>query len=90
VTGDGRGSCDRRRPEPISSQALLDARELQRELAPLARRAASFPETGADMRRYVVRMREGSVSWSEDVSGLPAPLGRAMTLERDLEAQLCG
>ena len=90
VTGDGRGTCDRGPVQPVDGPTLLDARELQRELAPLASSAREFGAPGPDQREYVVRMREGSVRWPEGGEDLPPVLGRAVVLERALEQQLCG
>lgn len=90
VTGDGRGTCDRGPVRPVDGPTLLGARELQRELAPLASSARDFGAPGADQRQYVVRMREGSVHWPEGGKDLPPVLGRAVVLERTLEKQLCG
>jgi hypothetical protein len=89
VTDDGRGTCDRGPLKPISGQTLLDAREIQRELAPYANQARVFPSAGADQRQYELRMREGAVTWPEGGQGLPPALGKAVLLERSLEQQLC-
>ena len=89
VTGDGRGTCDRGLMRPVDGPTLIEARELQRELAPLASAAREFGAPGADQRQYVVRMREGSVRWPEGGEDLPPVLGRAVLLERALEQQLC-
>lgn len=90
VTEDGRGSCDQEPLRPIAGQTLLEARDLQRALAPLAATAREFGKPGPDQRSYVVRMREGSVTWPEGGRDLPPELGRAVVLERSLEQQLCG
>lgn len=89
VTDDGRGRCDGGPLKVITGQTLLNARELKRELVPLAEQAREFPAAGADQRQYVIRMREGTVTWAEGAEGLPPALGRAVVLERSLESQLC-
>jgi len=89
VTDDGRGTCNRGALKPVTGQTLLDAREIQRELAPYANQARVFPAAGADQRQYELRMREGAVTWPEGGQDLPPALGRAVLLERSLEQQLC-
>ncbi len=89
VTDDGRGSCDSGPLKPITGQTLLDARELKRELVPLANQAKEYPTPGPDQRQYVIRMQEGTVTWPEGTQGLPPALGKAVLLERSLEQQLC-
>jgi hypothetical protein len=89
VTEDGRGSCDQGPLRAIDGQTLLEARDLHRVISPLAASAREFGRPGPDQRQYVIRMREGSVTWPEGGSDLPPELGRAVLLERSLERQLC-
>ena len=87
VTNDGRASCG----GPLSqlpSQTLLDAREVKRDLRPLARRGASFPSPRSGARRYVFRSFDGTVRWGEAAPGPPA-LARATLLALRLERSLC-
>jgi hypothetical protein len=51
VQSDGRASCNRGRPQEIPSQTLLDAREVERDIKPLADRGASYPAQGAEGER---------------------------------------
>jgi hypothetical protein len=87
VTNDGRASCGGELRQ-IPSQTLLDAREVKRDLRPLARRGASFPSSRRDTRQYVFRSFDGTVRWTEGAPGPPA-LGRATLLALRLERELC-
>lgn len=87
VTNDGRGSCGAGELQPLTSQALLDAREVKRSLRPLARRGASFTTAGSQRRSYVFRSFDGTVRWTEGRG--PPVLGRATLLELRLERGLC-
>jgi hypothetical protein len=89
VTDDGRASCNRRPLAQLPSQTVLDAREVKRNLRPLARRGASFPAAaGADLRHYELRSFDGVVRWDEG-QPLPPRLGRATLLALRLERSLC-
>jgi hypothetical protein len=87
VTNDGRGSCGAGELQPLTSQTLLDAREVKRSLRPLARRGASFARPSSQRRSFVFRSFDGTVRWTEGYG--PASLGRATLLELRLERGLC-
>lgn len=90
VTDDGRGRCDGGALEPISSERLIETREVERELEGLAEEGARFPATGrADERRYVARTRAGTVRWSERAAALPEVLPRTALLAQQLQEDLC-
>lgn len=91
VTEDGRGSCDGGELQRISSERLIDAREVERELGGLAEDGAAFgADTGATgRRRYVARTRAGTVRWVEGLPELPDVLPRAALLAQQLEEALC-
>ena len=88
VTNDGRGSCGAGPLRQLPSQTLLDAREVKRELRPLARRGAGFTLARSDRSSYVFRSFDGVVRWTEGVRG-PRALARAALLELRLERRLC-
>ena len=88
VTNDGRASCGAGTLQRLTSQTLLDAREVKRALRPLARRGAAFARPRPDRSSYVVRSFDGVVRWDEGARGPPA-LGRAALLQLRLERSLC-
>ena len=88
VSGDGRGSCDRGPLEQLPAARVIDAREIEKDVGDLARRAATYPPS-PDARAYVLRTKAGTVRWSEGARGLPSALPRAQLLELQLERALC-
>jgi hypothetical protein len=89
IASDGRASCNDRPEETIPSELLIDARELERELSDLAEEGATFGGGGDDAREYVVRIKEGTVRWTEGEPGLPQELPQAQLLALQLDRQLC-
>jgi hypothetical protein len=89
VGSDGRASCNDRPEESIPSDLLIDARELERDLGDLAEEGAFFEPTGPGWREYVVRIKAGTVRWSEGDRGLPRELPRTQLLALRLDRLLC-
>ena len=89
VANDGRGTCNGGAEKPIPSDVVIEARELERELADLAEEGATYGPAGEDQREYVVRMKAGSVRWGEGEAGLPEVLPRAQLLTVKLDRLLC-
>ncbi|MEA2397994.1 MAG: hypothetical protein QOK25_1550 [Thermoleophilaceae bacterium] len=87
VTDDGQASCGGALRQ-LSSQQVLEAREVKRLLKPLAKQGASYTSPRAGGRRYVASSLDGSVSFTEGAPGPPA-LARATLLALQLERQLC-
>jgi len=88
VSGDGRGSCDRGPLKELPSDRVIDAREVEREAADLARRATIYPPL-PDARSYTLRTKAGVVRWSEGTPGLPPVLPKAQLLDLQLQRLLC-
>ena len=89
IKSDGRGSCNGREEESIPSDLVIDARELEHDLGDLAEQGAFFEPTGAGRREYVVRIKAGTVRWSEGDRGLPRELPRTQLLALKLDRLLC-
>ena len=89
LASDGRGSCNGRPSETVPSEVVIEARELERELADLAEEGATFPPTRGGKREYVVRIKAGTVRWAEGESGLPDALPRTQLLALKLDRLLC-
>lgn len=91
VTEDGRGTCDGGALQPVAGDSLIEAREVERDLAALAEEGASFGTArGArDRRHYVARTRVGTVRWVEGAPGLPEVLPQAALLAQQLQGKLC-
>lgn len=89
LASDGRGTCGDRPSETVPSDVVIDAREAERDLGDLAEEGAAYGEAGGDQARYVVRIKAGTVRWTEGESGLPAVLPRTQLLALRLDRLLC-
>ena len=89
VIEDGRARCNAGPLEEIPNDRLLDARDVERKLKPLAESGASYPAPGAGRRHYVARTKDGAVRWSGGPQGAPAVIGKATLLALQLERQVC-
>ena len=89
VADNGLASCDGGGDEAIPSELLIDAREVERELANLAEEGATFPPTGNDQREYVLRTKAGTVRFAEGEPALPEVLPKAQLLAVRLQRELC-
>jgi hypothetical protein len=90
LTDDGRASCNRGPLVDISSAQLIAARELQRDLEPLARRRLALPPGRDSVLRYRVVLEDGSVRFADNSRGQPPALFRVAALTRDVARGPCG
>ncbi len=92
VTDDGRVSCNGSALVDIPSRELIAAREIARDLAPLAlARRTLGPGTGpASILRYRVRTKDGAVAWNDTSPRQLPVLFRLGKLTRDLARGPCG
>jgi hypothetical protein len=89
VTGDGLGSCNGGKEKTLSSQTVLDAREVERELTDYAKKRSSFTNGPAGARRYVASTKDGLVTWTEGARGAPPVIGKAILLTQNLKREAC-
>ena len=89
VTDDGRASCNRGPLVEITSAQLIDARELQRDLEPLAKRRFALKAGGDSILRYRVELEDGVVRFADDSRGQPPALFRLAKLTRDVARGPC-
>jgi hypothetical protein len=89
VTDDGRASCNRGPLVEITSAQLIAARELERDLEPLARRRLALPPGPASVLRYRVVLEDGAVRFADDSRGQPPALFRLAKLTRDVARGSC-
>ncbi len=98
VTDDGRVSCNGKALVAISSDELIDARQLRRELegdedegeTGPADEGLSLPPGPNAVFRYVVRGQDGTVSFSDTSRGQPATFQGLAALTRRLAKGPCG
>ena len=89
VTGDGRGACNAGGDRVLPSQHVLDAREVERELADYAKRRASFATGPRGARRYAASTKDGLVTWVEGARGAPQVIAKAIVLTQELKRDTC-
>ena len=90
VESDGRAQCNDGEREMISSELLIEARELERKLARLIDEGVTdFPPTGPRQREYVVRIKAGTIRWSEGEEGIPRELPQTQLFTLRLDRLLC-
>jgi hypothetical protein len=89
VTDDGRASCNRGPLVDITSAQLITAREIERDLEPLAKRRLALPPGSASVLRYRVVLEDGAVRFADDSRGQPPALFRLAKLARDVARGPC-
>jgi hypothetical protein len=89
VTDDGRASCNRGPLVEITSAQLIDAREIERDLTPLAKRGAALAPGRGSVLRYRVVLEDGSVRFADTSRGQPASLFEVAKLTRDIARGPC-
>ena len=90
VTDDGRASCNRRPLVDITSAQLIDAREAERDLEPLAERGVRLPPGPDSILRYSVRLEAGTVRFSDTSPRQPPVFFRVAALTRQVARGPCG
>ena len=89
VTDDGRGRCDDGKLERLSSERLLEAREVHRDLGDLFHDHATFDPDQPGRRVYKALSRDGDVTWTEGASPAPPEIAKATLLALNLQRDLC-
>jgi hypothetical protein len=90
VTDDGRASCNRRPLVDITSAQVIDAREAERDLEPLAERGVRLPPGPDSILRYSVRLEAGTVRFSDTSRRQPPVFFRVAALTRRIARGPCG
>jgi hypothetical protein len=90
VRSDGHASCNGGPTKDIGSDALIRAREIERDLADHAEQAAVY-ERGAprDAITYAARTKDGTARWRERAQGLPPVFPRAQLFALQQGRALC-
>ena len=89
VQNDGQATCNGGPSQDIGSDALIDAREIERELGDDAERAAVYEGTRGDATNYVARTKDGTVRWDDRAPGRPAVLSKAQLFALQQGRKLC-
>ena len=89
VRDDGSVTCNgvsHSLPDPL----LLEARQLQRDMAKDAGARLNLPPGAQPVFRYAVRSPDGSLSFSDDSPGQHAELNTLAYLTRRVAREVCG
>jgi hypothetical protein len=89
VQNDGQATCNGGASKDIGSAALIDAREIERELGDDAERAAVYESTRPDATNYVARTKDGTVRWDDRAPALPQVLAKAQLFALQQGRNLC-
>jgi hypothetical protein len=90
VVDDGTVQCDGGKSRELPSSTLLDARQLQREVAPDARRHRRYPPRPGSILRYRLRSQDGTVAWADTSRPLPERYDQLAFLVRRVSKDVCG
>ena len=89
VQDDGYVSCNGRRHQ-LSSQQLLDARALARDLASEAQLHVELPPGPRSVLSYRVELQAGHVAFSDTSRPLPGAFARLTAFTADISEAVCG
>ena len=89
VQDDGQSTCNGGPSKDIGSAALIDAREIARELGDDAERAAVYESSRPDATDYVARTKDGTVRWDDRAPALPEVLAKAQLFALQQGRNLC-
>ena len=88
VVDDGQVKCDGEE-QPISDDVLLDARQLERELAPLLEEDLTLPIPPDSLLRYRVLSDEGVIRFADRSPNIPPELGKLVQFTRKVAREAC-
>ncbi len=89
VNDGGTASCDHGKAIALPGRALLDARELARKLEQQASLSIELPPAPNSILRYVVRVSNGRVAFSDTSAGRPAAFDRLAAFSKDVIEDIC-
>ena len=89
VQDNGHATCNGGPSQDLGSAALIDAREIERDLKDLADRAATYEDAGPGATSYTARTNDGTVRWLEGARGAPAVLPRTELFALEQGRKLC-
>jgi hypothetical protein len=89
VENNGNATCNGGPSRDIGSDALIDAREIERDLTDPAQNATDFGPGRRGGTSYVARTKDGTVRWQEGTQGLPPVLAKAQLFALQQGRTLC-
>jgi hypothetical protein len=89
LVSDGTVRCNGAEPEPLSSDQLLEARDITGELLELQESGAQTPRGEAEVFSFAVTTEAGVLRFS-DTAAEPEVLGRVSRFTRTIAQDVCG
>lgn len=89
VADNGQVTCNGTM-HPISSQQVLDARALARDLADQAELNLALPPRPGSVLSYRVQLEAGTVAFADTSRPLPAVFARLEAFTKDVSESVCG
>jgi len=89
ITDDGRASCNHKPLVEITSDELIAARDVERNLEDPSKAQLRLAPGPQAVLSYRVRTEEGGVAWSDDSARQPAVLFKLAKLTRDVAKGPC-
>ena len=90
VGDGGTVRCDGGEEKPISSEDLLDARQLTEDLRPLLDQNVRLAPREGSLLRFRVTGEEGEVRFADNSRRLPKPFAQVIAFTRKIAMQVCG
>jgi hypothetical protein len=90
VGDGGTVRCDGGDEIPISSDDLLDARQITEELQPLLDRGVRLPAREGSLLRYTVTGEEGEVRFADNSPRQPRVFAQIIRFTRKIAVSACG
>jgi hypothetical protein len=90
VGDGGTVRCDGGAEKAISSDDLLDARQLEKDLAPLLDRGLRLAPRSGSLLRYRVTGGEGEVRFADNSQGQPRTFAELIRFTRRIAMSACG
>ena len=89
VNDGGTASCNQGEPIALQGEGLLDARELARDLEKQAALSIELPPGKGSTLRYVVRLSNGRVAFSDTSEDRPPAFDRLVAFSADVIENVC-
>lgn len=89
VNDGGTVTCNRGEPIALPGERLLDARELARDLEEQAALSIELPPGPGATLRYVVRVSNGRIAFSDTSRERPRPFDELVAFSKDVIENVC-
>jgi hypothetical protein len=90
VVNDGGSVTCNGKQHALDGERLLQARQLQRDLAPQAELSIQLPPGRGSQLSYRVSMETGTIAFSDRSEGIPQTFQRLAGFTKDVAERVCG